>query len=411
MEKHFSEKMLLNIILFFTLVSSLFMTQSYFGTDNYGKLYNLHVLVFLVLFTLISVKSRGCLKFSRLEWYLYEMVTVPYLIMLFISPFLVVWSGSMSLLESVKSASRPTLMILSAIMIYHYYGRNAVDVLFYAACLNYSIYIIEFIRNFGIKGFLNYIVITNTQSKVLEVHELTFIFGLFIVYYMWMSEQNHAKVRLAISIVFCFLGFKRILAFALMIVFLLYIILKSGVMSEQKFVRFFPKFLFSFCILWILISSGDILSEISKVLNFSLMGRDRLARLLEGKYTISPFYVGKGIGYVHRVLTDYAASITWYTTTGFHNDILKYYIELGAILCVVLYLNITCWNTKRLMMQASVRAAMLYLFLMTLTLFGWATDNLSTYPNYLVAFHVILFDLLLNNTQRFDRSVAESRKL
>ena len=74
----------------------------------------------------------------------------------------------------------------------------------------------------------HYIALTDIAGlgeRPLEVHEITFIFGILIVYYVLTWKEKRHPVKLCISVLCCLFGFKRILLFALALSIVLYLLL------------------------------------------------------------------------------------------------------------------------------------------------------------------------------------------
>lgn len=141
-------------------------------------------------------------------------------------------------------------------------------------------------------------------------------------------------------------------------------------------------------------SCEGVFEEIAKILSIQLNGRDRILNRLKDYYVFSPFYIGKGNGFVHRFLIDYAQNSSSAHATTLHNDILRYYIDLGFIPSILFFLNLSYWNVNRLRKKFSVNSAYHYILLSILAVICWTTDNLTTYPNFLLIYNLALLSLI-----------------
>lgn len=385
------------------LVVCFFLTQSYFGTDNYALLNKVYLGLVILVCAIIIVRRRGVICFKRNEGYLYGMLILPYIIILLYSIFLAILEREISISTVISSSRIPLIMPLASMLIFYYFGSRIVDAIFYAACINYIFYIIAFIQIYGFKGMLNYIALTDLAGigeRPLEVHEITFIFGILILYYMMTWKETHSKAKMIVSIIFCMLGFKRILIVAILIAILVWCLLLFCSKQAERMVKILACCLLIFCMVWIYISATPLLEILALRFNIDLQGRENIIGRLGQHYTLSLFYIGKGTGYVHKVMEAYLASHPYAATSGFHNDILKYYIDLGCIPAALFFFNITYLNTKRILKKFTIRSAIYYIVLITAVIICWSTDNLATYPNFLLVYNIVIMALITQQGRR-----------
>ena len=402
----------MRICLIILLVISLFLTQTKLNTSNYTLLYNIEKTFIVIVAFLGILFSFGKIVLKKREFMAYAMILVPYIIIIALSIIEAAIAGEISVRYTISEASGPFVMTLAAILVYKYLDRNIIDLLFWALLINNSIYVIIFAIKYGISGFMHFIEIAdNYKNFSLELHEITFIWGLLIIYYFTTGLYKTEKNKFVCAIVFCILGFKRILIGAIIIVVgittFLHAWSKNGKESEsKKGIYFVGIIMFMCCVAWLIISSTTLIDQLADLLGINLMSRGHsiqengvvgLYGRLDGKYELSLTYLGKGFGYVNREMINYAHSLQSFATTGFHNDILKYYIDLGCIPWTLLFLNLTLFNTRRIYKYFSKQQSINYLMITGMTLVCWTTDNLATYPNYLFAFAAVFVTLLLES--------------
>lgn len=377
------------------LVVCFFLTQTYFGTNNYTLLNKIYVMLVFLIGVVLVVKNKGVLRVNKNEKYLYGMLVIPYCLIFIYSLLLVFFVHAISVSSLISSMRLVILMPVIAILVYYSYQAQIVDAIFYAAFINYVFYIAAFIKTYGLGGMLKFIALTDMAgvgNRPLEAHEITFIFGILILYYM-LTYKKENRIKLIVSIVCCILGFKRILIAGLLVASVVFWILKKQSAKPKALIKFVSVCCFVFCVIWILISSTDLLVNLSDRLNIELNGRSNIIKILDGHYELSLFYIGKGNGYVRDVMQAFVFA-RGFGTTGFHNDILKYYIDLGCIPSLLFFWNVTYWNTKRLQSRFSEKAAISYIVLMVCVILCWATDNLASYPNFLLVFNIIIIALI-----------------
>lgn len=403
----------MHICLVVLLVISLFLTQTKLNTANYALLYNIQkIFIVIVAFLGIYYNSEK-IVLKKQETITYAIILVPYIVILVLSIIEAAMSGAISVRYTVSEASGPFVMTLAAILVYKYIAKNIIDLLFWALFINNSIYVVLFVIKYGMSGFLHFIEIADDyQNFSLELHEITFIWGLLIIYYFATELYKIEKFKFVCSIIFCVLGFKRILIGAIIITIILMLFLRSrfklGKISNIKAgIIIAGIVMFICCVAWLIISSTSLIDQLADMFGINLMSRGHRVQAngtlgiygrLDGKYKLAFTYLGKGFGYVNLQMINYAHSLKSFATTGFHNDILKYYIDLGCIPWIILFLNLTIFNAKRIYKYFSEQKSIGYLMITGITLVCWTTDNLATYPNYLFAFATVFITILLNRS-------------
>ena len=382
------------VILF---VLCFFLTQTYFGTANYNLLSKVYLVLMFCICVFIIIKKHGVIRLSYKEKISYYMLVVPYCILLIWSFVLCVIEKQITFLKVISEIEPRILVPFTACLMYYYFKDRMASSIFWAACINYACYIAVFIRMYGVAGMFHYIALTDLAmagERPLEAHEITFIFGILIVYYVLMWKKEQHPIKLTISILFCLFGFKRILLFALVISILLYFFIIKFFKENDQIPIYIGVVLFIFCIIWIIIcGSGNELADLAQKYNIELSARDKIIGLLKNYYYLGLTYIGKGIGFVHQKMMMYVRA-KQSATTGFHNDILMYYIDLGCIpaLSFFYYLMVRCM--KKIRKFFGFNATINYAIILCCTVICWATDNLATYPNYLMVYNILVLILI-----------------
>lgn len=400
-----------SILMIGVYVVLLFLTQSQFNTSNWNLLYCIYTCIIIVHSVFILIKNRMYLKFKKNEVYAYSMFLIPYFALLLLSIIEASIGRDMTIAYTIKENLYQIIIVLASIVAYKYYSKNIVDIVFYSTIINYSIYVLYYINNYGFAGLLNFISLSET-IHILEVHEETFIFGLLFVYYfvkirLKSSDYNlKDRFKCLICALYMFLGYKRILFAAIVVSLFFYKIFDSNFNRNKT--RLFSYVVFGICAGWILFVTNDLYEYTAELLNIELNSRSfsngGLYGRLDGYYKMSIMHIGQGIGLVTKVLRSFSG----YSTVSLHNDILKYYIELGCIPWIIYFGNMIICNSRRIIKKYSVKQANWFLCLLLLTLICWTTDNLSTYPNYLFVQYILLLDILLTERSYI---ILSSRKV
>ena len=147
------------------------------------------------------------------------------------------------------------------------------------------------------------------------------------------------------------------------------------------------------CFAWVIFSSSDLYLLASYLFGIELNGRDRLMARVHDIYTLSLTYIGHGVGTTHEHLVQIVRTDPTANANALHNDILKYYIDLGCIPAIAFFVNMIVLNTKRFGKISEV-SALRYAAFLTLLWICWLTDNLASYPNFLFAYNAILLSLV-----------------
>ena len=389
------------IILF---VFCFFLTQTYFETANYGLLSKVYIFLMVCICTFVIIKTHGVIRVLHTEKMTYYMLVIPYLVLMIWSFILCVLENQLAFSKMISEIEPRIIVPFTACLMFYYFREKVISPIFWAASINYFFYIIAFVRIYGISGMFHYIALTDIAGlgeRPLEVHEITFIFGILIVYYVLTWKEKRHPVKLCISVLCCLFGFKRILLFALALSIVLYLLLIKFLKENKSAPMYIGWGLLVFCIVWIFISGGNDLTILSQKFNIELNARDRIIGFLKNYYFLGPTYIGKGIGFVHQKMMSLVRA-GQSATTGFHNDILMYYIDLGCIPALVFFYYLTVKSMKKIRDFIGTHAAINYAIILCCTMICWATDNLATYPNFLMVYNILVLILVNNSCEDYD---------
>lgn len=396
---------------FYEVVFTILLSLSYFIYSSAIKISYYYAIVlgilFFVFFLLAFKQNDSVLKKDKK----FTNSIIYLLIPLFIVPwsFILVILFDNSLLFE-KFLSRCLLYFITpieAIALYGLFKDKAINIFFRGAILNYIFVILLFILQNGIFQVFTTVYYSlfssDSVKSILEAHEVTFVFGILLVYYLLNNFKNN-KGKCLICFIFSLMGYKRIMLLAILFSLLYGLLsltkLSSGKLSDKKLL-FSSKIIFCiiilFFVLWLLVIKNDVLLFLSLKYDINFMGRLNIYSLISNDYIVSPFYLGKGLGYI-SYWGEVNSSLTNYTAL--HSGIIQMYVENGFVLfCLYLY-NMIYLNSKRIL-KINRRSVFVYLSICVYTLICWFTDNIATYYNYLVAFSLISITLLNDNDKDF----------
>jgi len=390
------------------LVVLFFSTQTYFGTNNYKRIYLLETVFIAVYIVFLIAVGGGVLRCRRKEAYTYAVFLLPYAALFAVSAAECLLLKKITYTAMIRYSVQPLLICMMAVLTYSMFRRRAVQAIFAASVINYSVYIITCISKYGFLSVFD-AGSDNEASRLLEVHEITFVFGLLAVY-LWITksgafrlQEKHQKFWLVTTVLLSLLGFKRILA-AVMIV----MILINALLKRQKtpvLLMFATVMSILFCLIWCILCSSPIVMEwFGTNLGINLKGRNWIYANFYPYYELSATYIGGGIGYVQSMIGSMKNMFLLGHFIGFHNEILRLYIDLGCIPFLLYLTAVFPAAVYVILKHHGYRSAVCYYIFWMMTVFCSATDNLMTYPNYMLVFITITIHCMMEESIP-DRSV------
>lgn len=307
----------------------------------------------------------------------------------------VIWianfSTMTSIMDGVSKIVFQFISVVAAVAAVYLLGARSIFLTLIGISLaNFSIMILE-IPNYGFGESMRslwHCISTFGDaygySESLEIHELTFLFGMFIVYFAAFAPKTTKKERkekytgLFFSSFFFLVGMKRI-AIAAVILAVLYALLvkRSKHIGRTVVVTGIFWFVFYFSFLYF-VRNGAVTFVMEK-LGIDMMGRDYIWKLTEQFYELSPAFLGRGFEAVDTIVK------FWYDTGlldkayPFHNDILKVFVELGfpgfCIWTGINYIVYPVFFNK----YFDEETGLLYMALLFYMSFTYMTDNTAFY--------------------------------
>ena len=349
--------------------------------------------IFIFLSLVIYIQTRRKFKNSEIKGFLLliipEIVVTVYTFLIWI-----IFNYTKSYMSrGISNILLYIFPIIQAFFMIYSYKDKGVDIIFKGTALNYTIILIIFILQNGIFSLFNTIylsIFNNTDiMTILEAHQVTFVLGLVLIYYI-LNNPKRNKVKIVISIIYLILGLKRILiggiAVALIVAFILNKIKNLQMINTIATIIGIISILF--CYGWVYSIKSGILEDFSNKESIDFMSRFELYDYVSVLYDIEPFYSGTGIGFVSKWTAD-----TLGITRGLHSDLLKKYIEYGFVMYGFYLWYRLYYIPKKMLLYTSKRGLITYISLMLLTIVCWTTDNVAGYYMYLLGFNVIVMQI------------------
>jgi len=301
------------------------------------------------------------------------------------------------------------IAIMQAVIILLVLKEKAVDYTFVAISLNYFTSIYVAFKQGGTSQFIRMLTDTNFNGSVLEMHEVAPIIAMFAVYYWYcLRFRNTSMKKILFCELVCFVVIlfsrKRIVLLSLFILFVLlevfhYLYRKrnSFALPVRSLLSITGWGMLAVMYLFVGVIKSGILYRFMNYFHINSMARSEFWTAIEGEYSFSPIFFGHGLGYVSKWMDNNwmnlgIAGLT--QSIGIHNDILKYYIDLGFIFFGVFFYCYLILNTKLIDKLWGLKCSVLYFTIMVLQFLIYFTDNISIYHNYQWVMQLIIISMV-----------------
>jgi hypothetical protein len=272
------------------------------------------------------------------------------------------------------------------------FGGDAIEYTLYAMILANLGIVLYSIKCYGISAFLSGLVIfiksggidTTPPIKALEVHDLTFAFGIYMMYYLMVDTGKKRWLYMAGATICYLLGFKRIAAIGICGVVVLHLVLgRLSEKGQERMIRLLSVAAIVVCFFYVYMIRSTLFDTIVDYFEIDTMGRQGLYAAFRSVYDFKPTFRGYGIGYVTRyisIMTEQKVGVFGkHEFGGMHNDIVTLYIELGFV-----GFSLWIWYEWRcrilwIMKKFGLKAVKPLLYGTIYTFVTYATDNTVFY--------------------------------
>ena len=306
-----------------------------------------------------------------------------------------IWITDFSQVASISRAWEKilfqTITIIYAVFMCYLLEERAVNYLFFSMCaVNTAIMLLE-MPKYGLAESITSVVtciVTFGEAegfvRALEIHDITFLFGQFFVYYMMFapkdrkSEKRIRRCGIILSLFFILLGLKRGTLPAVIIVCIFVKLLRLFKKPEKLIMATGISIALFFYVYLYLTRSGLLVAFLESH-GVDMMGRDVLWSLPNKYYELSPFWKGLGFESVTELVNQWYQEGLINRAYPLHNDILKIFIELGApgftLWAGIHYILFPAYWIKR----HDTQTGMLYMALLMYMTASYLTDNTAFY--------------------------------
>lgn len=401
MKKGFELKQLEWVVFVIVMIILFFSTQTYFGTANYSRVYHIDRYCMLAFLGVSIVANHGVIRYKSKDLLSIKIVILPYIFLFAVSVFFCMTNHRASWSSIINTNIQAILVCLMAIVSYYSLGKGALKGVLIAAIINYFIYIVTCIVQYGPLALFQ-AGSDSKASRLLEVHEVTFVFGILIVYLLisdYLKSRSVKKRWVVLLVVFCLLGFKRILLIAMLIGIIVYFCARRA--KKPNLIIAISVIAIALSLMWVfLCSSWDLLTGVSIKFGIDLAGRNWIYSNFYPYYNFSTSYLGAGVGYVQEMIYTMSTMVLNNHSIGLHNEYMRLFIELGFIPYITYFILIWPVSIKILYNRVGYRVALMYFILWIVNGICIATDNLLTYPNFMLAFWLILITIINETPDR-----------
>ena len=317
------------------------------------------------------------------------------LIAVYVTISMYIWITDFSKTTAISRGAQKTffqtITIIYAVCMCYLFENKAVNYLFFCMCAtNAGIMLLE-MPKYGIAESISSVVIcivTFGKAKgfvrALEIHDITFLFGQFFIYFMMFAPKETKKEKrtrllcIFLCIFFMLVGLKRSTVPAVVLMCLYVKIIRSA-RHQRKLIVATGIGLFLFFYLYLYLVRSGVLVAFLESLGIDMMGRDYLWTLPNPYYEFSPLWKGLGFEAVSDLVSMWVATGVLSKPLPLHNDILKVFIELGA-------LGFTLWAGIQYilypvywMKRHDTETALLYMAILVYMTVTYLTDNTAFY--------------------------------
>ena len=306
-----------------------------------------------------------------------------------------IWITDFSQAASISRAGEKilfqTITIIYSVFMCYLLEERAVNYLFFSMCAtNTAIMLLE-MPKYGIQESISSVItclVTFGEAegfvRAMEIHDITFLFGQFFIYYTMFApkstkpEKRIRRCGIVLSLFFILLGLKRSVVPAVLLV-CVYVKLLRIIKKPGKLILVTGIGLFVFFWFYLYLTRSGILVAFLESLGVDMMGRDMLWTMPNDYYEFSPFWKGLGFEGVTDLVNRWYQEGLIKRPLQLHNDILKIFIELGALgftlwagIHYILYPSY--WMTRH-----NMETGMLYMAILAYMTATYLTDNTAFY--------------------------------
>lgn len=300
-------------------------------------------------------------------------------------------SGKLGGINQILCAALPIASV-------YLYGRKTIDLIFFSCFVSFLFVVPYTCIVMGLGSLLAPIraIFDSTAVNPFETHQFTFTAGFLFVYYLMIDKEYGHGWKAVGAFIMCFIGFKRIVLLAVIAV--IFVKTAHGMVSKRAETRFYSIGLMLLAVISFtyvaLIYNGFIANWMSSH-SVNVMGRNYYWQVAVANSSFAPSYLGGGVNSLTHLFN--SADYSYLRVGGVHNDILKYYYEIGffGFICWLLYFlaYLPSWILKVCGTKTFEAYSLVTIFMFIL----FFTDNVDIYYGSQLLFAAIPMVVWLNS--------------
>ena len=354
------------------------------------------------------------------------------IVFLFGTPFIFYWTSTVvawainsyiepnTISRSISITIQYMLILFYVLVVARLFKDKLIKYTFQAAVLNNIIVILFAIARWGIKDFVTVGLFPTSEyasswtldnlnvSAYLEVHDITFAFGFFLIYFFLFYEGKDRVKNIIICSIFIYLGLKRIQLAALFLVIGLSILIKG---KSKRGIRYWSVFVtiasLTVLLFYIWLIDSNLIAQIANSYNINFRGRLRVYYNLGKYFTFGPGYFGHGMSY-GRIVASNLVEQKVLNFTG-HSDVLMNYIDYGfwEFIIWIVFMCFTC--TKYINKMYGSSPSRMWLLFVVYALITYLTDNTSMYFCFQSIFMIIMYNMFVKKSKEDIKNDGEHK--
>ena len=268
------------------------------------------------------------------------------------------------------------------------FGATAIDLIFYACVFSAALLIPFTVALYGpsciVAPFLS--VMDSTVSNPFETNQFTFTATYLCVFYCFLDKRKITS-RVVLSLIMCFIGFKRIAVLALLVAALFKYISKN--MTPRSRFAIYRGVLLCLgvgCFAFIFLLYSGFIKDLMSLFSVNVMGRNYYWQAAVDNSVFSITYLGQGVNTLQELLT---TNYSYLRVGGVHCDILKMYFELGFVGFILWLYYYLVYMPRWIARSGAVLTFEAYAIVTLLQFVLFFTDNVDIYLGSQILFCTI----------------------
>lgn len=319
--------------------------------------------------------------------------------------------------------------ITVAVCAAYVFGKDCIEFAFWGSIIYHAKMILLAVKAAGVSNvlpdFINTIKggDTGVFMGMLEVNEPTFCVGIFFLFFVFCDKDMFGRRKylyILLSTVFLLTGFKRnivgAVALAIVIGFAMKKMQKSN--KDLSIAIWAGICAIVASVFYIFLIKSSIFITVLQEYGVNLMSREGLYEFIGDQYEFSPFFLGRGFGFVEHYLVyvktlglKYAGS----SLEHIHNDLLLYYIEEGFWGYLGWLYMICIWYPTWWYKNGNSNLCLMYTIINAYNLITFTTDNMSSSYQVTLTYRLILMGCFatyyLNNKTKIPKKEKGCREI